>query len=152
MAIYLPLAGAAKRKMSFDKRYIFLLSNAHKSLQRYLDRQIEASQLSAVQAGVLFVLAKQQGILIGELAQHLNLAPSAMTGLADRMIKLGLISRQIDQQDKRSQRIYLTDQGKNAGQHAQQLLAPINKLLTSGFSTEEMRVVSRWLEHVQQNF
>ncbi|MFT0211499.1 MarR family transcriptional regulator [Pseudomonas sp. F1_0610] len=138
--------------MSFDKRYIFLLSNAHKSLQRYLDRQIEASQLSAVQAGVLFVLEKQQGLLIGELAQRLNLAPSAMTGLADRMIKLKLISRQVDAQDKRSQRVYLTDQGLQASKQAQQLLVPINQQLTKGFSAEEMQVVSRWLQHIQRNF
>ena len=139
--------------MSHDRRYIFLLNMAQKRLQRHIEQQTEQrAGISAVQAGALFILQKQDGALSGELAAALDIAPSAMTGLADRMARAGLIERRTDTLDRRINRLWLTDNGRAAAARAITELAPLNKTLSEGFSEEEMGVFSRWLGAVQQRF
>ena len=139
--------------MSHDRRYIYLLNMAQKRLQRYIEQQTEQrAGISAVQAGALFILQKQDGALSGELAAALDIAPSAMTGLADRMARAGLIERRTDTVDRRINRLWLTDDGRAAAAHAIKELTPLNQTLSEGFSEEEMAVVSRWLGAVQQRF
>jgi DNA-binding MarR family transcriptional regulator len=137
--------------MSHDRRYIFLLNMAQKRLQRHIEQQTEQrAGISAAQAGALFILQKQDGALSGELAAALDIAPSAMTGLADRMARAGLIERRTDTTDRRINRLWLTDSGRDAAARALAELAPLNKTLSEGFSEEEMAVVSRWLGTVRQ--
>ena len=139
--------------MTHDRRYIFLLNMAQKRLQRHIEQQTERRiGISAVQAGALFILQKQDGALSGELAAALDIAPSAMTGLADRMARAGLIERRTDAIDRRINRLWLTDSGREAASRALKELAPLNKTLSEGFSEAEMAVVSRWLAVVQQRF
>lgn len=139
--------------MTHDRRYIFLLNTAQKRLQRHIEQQTERRiGISAVQAGALFILQKQDGALSGELAAALDIAPSAMTGLADRMARAGLIERRTDAIDRRINRLWLTDSGREAASRALKELAPLNKTLSEGFSEAEMAVVSRWLAVVQQRF
>ena len=139
--------------MTHDRRYIFLLNMAQKRLQRHIEQQTERRiGISAVQAGALFILQKQDGALSGELAAALDIAPSAMTGLADRMARAGLIERRTDAIDRRINRLWLTDSGREAASRALAELAPLNKTLSEGFSEAEMAVVSRWLAVVQQRF
>ncbi|WP_409276586.1 MarR family winged helix-turn-helix transcriptional regulator [Pseudomonas defluvii] len=139
--------------MSHDRRYIFLLNTAQKSLRRHMEQYVERRNgISMVQAGALFVLLKQDGALSGDLASALDIAPSAMTGLADRMLRAGLIERRTDPTDKRINRLWLTEQGREAAACAQAELGPLNSTLSDGFSEVEMAVVSRWLTAVQQRF
>ena len=139
--------------MTHDRRYIFLLNMAQKRLQRHIEQQTEhRAGISAVQAGALFILQKQDGALSGELATALDIAPSAMTGLADRMTRGGLIERRTDAIDRRINRLWLTESGREAASRALAELAPLNKTLSEGFSEAEMAVVSRWLAVVQQRF
>ncbi|HFF8809487.1 TPA: MarR family winged helix-turn-helix transcriptional regulator [Klebsiella pneumoniae] len=136
-----------------DKRYIFLLNIAQKSLQRHIESSItDAHGLTAVQAGALFILQHQDGLLIGEVADALNIAASAMTSLSDRMARSGLISKQPDIHDKRSNRLWMTDPGREAAIMAKKQLIPVNARLKEGFSEEEMVVVARWLESIPPRF
>lgn len=139
--------------MSYDRRYVLLLSNAQKRLRRHLEQRAEQQAgISLVQAGALFALLKQDGALSTEVASQLDIAPSAMTGLADRMVRAGLLERRVDAQDRRINRLWLTDHGRELAAIAQGELAPLNQTLGEGFSAEEMQVVSRWLTAVAQRF
>ena len=137
--------------MTYDRRYIYLLSTAQKHLSRHIERHVSnTAGISATQAGALFVIRAQDGALSGEVASALDIAPSAMTGLADRMVKSGLIDRRVDDQDKRSYRLWLTEAGPEAARLATTELAPLNATLTQGFTDKELEVVSRWLTAVRQ--
>ncbi|MHA6197043.1 MarR family winged helix-turn-helix transcriptional regulator [Pseudomonas wadenswilerensis] len=139
--------------MSHDRRYVLLLNTAQKRLRRHLEQSAEQrAGISVVQAGALFALLKQDGALSTEVASQLDIAPSAMTGLADRMVRAGLLERRVDEQDKRINRLWLTDHGREVAALAQGELAPLNQTLGEGFSSEEMQVVSRWLTAVAERF
>lgn len=139
--------------MEHDRRYMYLLSTAQKRLRRRLEQQAESrAGISVVQAGALFALLRQDGMLSTELASQLDIAPSAMTGLADRMLRGDLVQRRVDEQDKRINRLWLTTHGREVALTAQGELGPLNKSLTQGFSEAEMAVVSRWLKAVAERF
>ena len=137
--------------MRHDRRYIYLLNSAQKRLSRHIERHVSnTAGISATQAGALFVIRAQDGALSGEVASALDIAPSAMTGLADRMVKSGLIDRRVDGQDKRSYRLWLTEAGLEAALLATTELGPLNARLTEEFTDKELEVVSRWLTAVHQ--
>ncbi|MGE8407027.1 MAG: MarR family winged helix-turn-helix transcriptional regulator [Pseudomonas sp.] len=139
--------------MGHDRRYMYLLATAQKRLRRRLEQQAESrAGISVVQAAALFALLRQDGALSTELASQLDIAPSAMTGLADRMLRGGLLERRVDEQDRRINRIWLTAHGREVALTAQGELGPLNQSLTEGFSDDEMAVVSRWLAAVAERF
>ena len=139
--------------MAFDRRYIWLLGRAQRRLHRHLEQRAEEhAGISVVQAGALFALQRQDGAISSELAGQLDIAPSAMTGLADRMLRAGLLERRVDEQDKRINRLWLTEHGRAVADIAKTELAPLNQTLAEGFSDEDMQVVSRWLTAVAQRF
>lgn len=136
---------------STPPRLVFLLSAANRRLQRWIEAET-AGGMSSAQSGVLFHLGRNDGALIGEVAAALNAAPSAMTGLIDRMARAGLVERRPDPDDRRAQRLYITEAGRAARETARAGLDAINARLTDGFSAADIDTVSRWLAHIQQTF
>lgn len=136
-----------------DRRLIFLLNVGQRRLQRWTEQQMLAEgSLTSAQSGVLFFLGRRDGALIGEVADALDLVPSAMTGLADRMERGGLVVRRPDDVDGRSSRLYLTPAGHSMRKRAVACTAALNSKLMDGFSDAEIDVVSRWLISLQSKF
>jgi len=70
----------------------------------------------------------------------------------DRMAKPGLILRRVDEPDKRSYRLWLTEAGREAAQQAMAEWVPLNIKLTQMFTDSELEVVSRWLRTVNERY
>lgn len=75
-------------------------------------------EASAARAGVSVTQSRLLGILrdreptIGELADHLDLGKSSVSGLIDRAAQRGLVSRSTDPDDGRSVRVRLEPAGR----------------------------------------
>lgn len=137
-----------------DRRLVFLLAAGHRRLQRFIEARLatESHGLTSAQSGVLFYLGNANGALIGEAAEALDLAPSAMTGLVDRMARAGLVERRPDPNDGRALRLHLTDLGREAREAARTGLSHLNAQLIEGFTDDEIAVVARWLASLQSKF
>ena len=136
-----------------DRRLIFLLNAGHRRVQRWIEGKMAAKGgLTAAQSGVLFYLGERDGALIGEAADALDLAPSAMTGLIDRMTRAELVERQADPKDGRAMRLRLTAKGRAARQDAKAGLDGVNAHLTEGFTDEGIGGVARCLVSLQTKF
>ncbi len=137
-------------------RFIHLLNSARRRLQQWIAlQQAEAAADGAVppspaQAGVLFALAQADGQTMGELATTLDLAPSAMSGLVQRLEALGWVARHADAQDGRTLRVWLLPAGRAQLPALKKALQRINARLAEGFTEAELAVVARWLTHVQR--
>jgi len=135
---------------------VFLLGSAQRRLQMWIAAQqarVAAEAGTAptpAQGGVLFVLSQQDGATMGQIAAALDLAPSAVSGLIQRMEALGWVARQTCEQDARTQRVWLQPAGQALLQPLRQATRRINARLAAGFSDEELQTVARWLRHVQQ--
>lgn len=137
-------------------RFVFLLNSAQRHLQQWMaQQQADAathgtSIPSPAQAGALFALAKADGMTMGQLAQALDLAPSAVSGLVQRMAALEWVARHADEHDGRTLRVWLTPAGRSHLPALKQATSRINARLTAGFTEAELATVARWLAHVQQ--
>ena len=68
--------------------------------------------LTMTQLRLMLTLLQEDGISMGNLAQRMDLSPSAMTGVIDRLSKIRLIRRKPDPEDRRVARICLTEEGR----------------------------------------
>jgi len=133
-----------------DRRLIFLLNVAQRRLQRFVAGR--RGGVTPAQSGLLFVLGKRDGILMGEAGAALDLGMPGISGLAERMTEAGLIDKRADPDDGRAWRLWLTAAGRKALARTKAGVADINARLMEGFTDAEIDTVSRWLTQVQTKF
>jgi DNA-binding MarR family transcriptional regulator len=71
-------------------------------------------ELTVTQLLVLFSLRETPGMPAGILAEDLRVTPPTVTGLVDRLVRMGLVRREEDPKDRRLVRNVLTERGKEA--------------------------------------
>lgn len=133
-------------------RLIFLLNSAQRHLQQWMaaHQAVHAvARPTPSQSALLFVLEKADGASMGQLAQALDMEAPGISGLVQRTAAQAWVSRQPCEHDKRTQRVWLTQEGRQQLPPLKQSLSRINARLTEGFSEEELRTVARWLTHVR---
>jgi len=130
---------------------IFLLNVAQRRVQRYV-AQAREDGVTPTQSGLLFVMGKRDGALMGEAGSALDLGMPGISGLAERMVGAGLIEKRADPDDGRAWRLWLTAAGRKALARSKAGAAELNARLMEGFSDAEIDVVSRWLASVQSKF
>jgi DNA-binding MarR family transcriptional regulator len=135
-----------------DRRLIYLLNVAQRRVQRFVAAHNNSGGVTSAQSGLLFVLGRRDGVLMGEAGAALDLGPPGISGLAERMVEAGLIDRRADPDDGRAWRLWLTAAGRKALARTRVRVAELNARLTGGFSDAEIDIVSRWLASVQSKF
>lgn len=135
-----------------NPKLIYLLSKADRQVQHWIKQQMASTLPSSTQAGVLFLLSKHDGLLMGEISTQLQLVPSAVSGLIQRMEDAQLIQRITCTVDARATRIYLTPKSRELLPTLIQQTQAVNHQLIEDFKPEEIDVVERWLKHVSQKF
>src|ERR1700742_2626894 len=135
-----------------DRRLIYLLNVAQRRLQRFVAARTSAGGVTSAQSGLLFVLGKRDGVLMGGAGAALDLGPPGISGLAERMAEAGLIDKRADPDDGRASRLWLTATGRKALARAKASTSDINARLMDGFTDAEIDIVSRWLKSVQTKF
>ncbi len=68
-------------------------------------------EITVTQLRVLFILRDVPGAPAGFLADRLRVTPPTVTGLVDRLVRMGFVRREEDPEDRRLVRNYLTDRG-----------------------------------------
>jgi DNA-binding MarR family transcriptional regulator len=134
-----------------DHRLVYLLNVAERRLQRFIAANSE-SGVTPAQAGLLFILGKRDGVLMGEAGAALDLGPAGTSGLVDRMAALRLVERRADEKDGRAFRVHITPKGRSALARAKAGVGEINARLSEGFSDAEIEIVARWLSSFQTKF
>ena len=136
-------------------RLVFLLNSAQRRLQQWMGHmQADAAQEgapvpTAAQSALLFILDKRDGATMGEIASALDLAPSALSGLVQRMEQFGWVLRRTCSEDARTQRVWMQAAGRASLPLLKAAMVRINRQLTAGFTADELNTVARWLSHVQ---
>lgn len=134
--------------MSDRPTFYILLKMAYRRMERWIEAEAANEGLSSAQAGLVLYLGKSDGAAIGDAAEALDVAPSAMTGLVDRMTRAGFVERRPDPRDGRGQRLHLTEQGWAARNDAVRVLGELNARMGEDLSEADARTIARWLESV----
>lgn len=101
--------------------------------------------------GVLLSLWREDGLPLGELARRSGLEPSSMTGLLDRMERDGFAFRSPDENDRRVQMIYLTDEGRNIEGPVMNVVDKVLSDVFEGVSEADFKKTQTLLKQVLKN-
>ncbi len=84
------------------------LSAIRQALRKPLDAEVAKGKLTGPQTAVMQVVVSRPGISLKELSREVSLAHSTVSGIADRLEKLGMLERKTDREDGRVSRIFPT--------------------------------------------
>lgn len=99
----------------------------------------------------LVLLKKFPGINQKELANRSKTKASSITGMIQRMEKLGYIKRVPDAEDKRIMRVYLTRQGDYLATKCENFIEELVEQVYKGFTKEEMEQHKTLLQKMHCN-
>ncbi len=100
--------------MSLDLKrdLIAQLVESSRLLRNFIDHRAKAWGTTRAQWIVLFRLRKQEGLSQVDLADVLELQPISLVRLLDRLVEHGLLERREDPKDRRANRLFLTERGR----------------------------------------
>jgi DNA-binding MarR family transcriptional regulator len=130
------------------KRQYEALANFRYQLRRFLrysERITRAHGITPLQYQLMLQIKGYPGrewASIGELAERMQAAHHGIVSLVTRTEKLGLVRRQVDENDRRSVRVSLTAAGENALRrlaqlHRDELLTMREQFIVRDLSAQE---------------
>jgi len=126
--------------MAIEDRFIFLISKVCQKLIINLQKAFSESgvEVTPIQVMLLFFLQKNDGSSLTQISQGLMLENPTVTGLIDRLEKLGYVKRSDHPNDRRVYLVHLTEKGKKVANKALPIIKKLNEEIKKGYSKEEM--------------
>ena len=100
--------------MSLDlkRQFIAQLVETSRLLRNYIDHRAKTRGTTRAQWIVLFRLREQEGLSQVDLADVLELQPISLVRLLDKLVERALLERRPDPKDRRANRLFLTERGR----------------------------------------
>ena len=115
----------------------------HRHLQLGGDREWAGVDLTMPQLKVLFVVAVSNGVTMTQLAHTVGMTLSTATGVADRLIAQGLVSRENDPADRRLVLLCATKTGNELVDRLTQVGQDFFRMIADRLSLEDLALVAR---------
>ena len=133
--------------MPTEDRLIFLISKVCQKLIINLQKAFSESgvEVTPIQVILLFFLQKNGGSSLTQISQGLMLENPTITGLIDRLEKLGYVKRSDHPSDRRVYLVYLTEKGKTVANKALPIVKKLNEQIKEGYSKEEIEAFKKVL-------
>ena len=128
-----------------------LINKLARAMALEMDRRLRAYDVTLSQWFVLKQLWRQEGRSQVELQELLSLERATVNGLIQRMTRSGLIQCHPDPDDRRVQRIFLTERGRNLQQITPSLEQEMYARTLEGFSDDERTFFIRLLTRALHN-
>jgi len=131
-----------------------LLSRATLAVTSLLKKKFTDEGISTIRPaylGVLLSLWDKDRLKANELGKRAGLEPSTMTGLLDRMERDGLVKREPDPNDRRANRIHLTQEGVDAEVSATKVVSTTLKKVFRTISKKDIETTKNLLRTILLN-
>ena len=131
----------------------FLIARIHQLAGRVFARKLKEYQIeiNPAQGRIMFVLWRNDGISISELARRTSLEKSTLTSMLDRLEKAGHVTRTRSQEDRRKVLIKRTEKDRSWQETYIQVSQEMTKLFYDGFSESEIAEFEQYLRRVLDN-
>lgn len=126
----------------------FLVRHAWLSMRSAVAVALAEHELSVPQYGTLLILDDQPGRSIAEIARKVGTARQSANELITGMERAGLIERQPNPNDKRSQLVYLTTGGKARLAAATPAVRAVEAELEADFTAADRAAARSWLQRM----
>ncbi|WP_419176311.1 MarR family winged helix-turn-helix transcriptional regulator [Desulfosediminicola sp.] len=136
-----------------EHQLFFKLNLSQRVLIKWVDREMtDLVGATTTQIAAILYLMENDGCQPVDLSRELLQNKSAITTLAERMEKNGLIYRAPSAKDGRASILHLTEKGREIGIKAIPYISEYNRELMKGFSEVEVAVIDRFFESIMRRF
>jgi DNA-binding MarR family transcriptional regulator len=126
--------------MALEDRFIFLISKVCQKLIMNLQKTFSENgiEVTPIQVMLLFYLQKNDGSSLTQISQGLMLENPTVTGLIDRLEKLGYVKRSDHPNDRRIYLVHITERGNKVANKALPIIKKLNEQVKEGYSKSEI--------------
>ncbi|HYC25261.1 MAG TPA: MarR family transcriptional regulator [Roseiarcus sp.] len=137
--------------MSPEREFFFALHDVARLMRTLADQRARAVSMTRAQWSVLARLQRSEGVKQSELAVLLDVQPITLARLVDKLADLGLVERRDDPNDRRANRLYLTEKAAPALER----LGALGEILVGhaleGFDSREIAGLGKNMERIKSN-
>ena len=141
-------------KMKHQRQGGFLIAKIHQVAGRIFARLLKEHQIEEInpaQGRIMFVLWRQDGVPINELAKRTALGKSTLTSMLDRLEQAGYLVRVPSSKDRRQILIKRTDKDRALERVYVRASQEMTKLFYADFSPTEIDRFERDLQRILDN-
>ena len=128
-----------------EGRIGYLLRQAWAKWHSAMETALSEHGLTAVQYGVLSVLAREPGASGADLARACNTTPQAMNGVLATLERASLIEREPHPTHGRILQVTLTSEGQQRLEAAHPAVRGLERASARDFTPEDIAAVKAWL-------
>jgi len=132
----------------------FLISQVKQIQGRVFEKLLISSgieEFNGAQGRILYVLWQEDNLPIVALSKRTGLAKTTLTGMLDRLVIKGHVTRTFDVKDRRVVRISLTPMAHSLYGQYLQVSSEMNDIFYAGFTAEEIILFESMLQRLLTN-
>lgn len=134
-----------------EERFSNALHATARAWRLAVDRRLKGLGLSQASWLTLAVAAKSPVPLSqSELADRLGVEGATMVAMIDRLVKAGLVAREISSTDRRVRYVMLTEAGNRLYENVKAVAANLRKELLSSLDAQKIALATDLLETIQE--
>jgi MarR family transcriptional regulator for hemolysin len=134
-----------------DHRLFLLIFGIWEKSRRWNEQQLKMLNMTFPQFSTLTALSRKDGVTQRELADMVETDTTTIMVLCDSLEKKGWLKRMPDPNDRRVNRLILTDSGRNIYSKAYPLVRSGYEHILKGIGIKEFKKVIPTLEKLYQN-
>jgi len=134
-----------------DRQPTARIARLARRLRHGFDQLLEPFGLTAVQFALLQRLFQADGMVQADLGRRMAIEPATLTGIVQRLERDGWVRRDCDPENRRLQRVWLTEKARAAMPALRRVQARRRRIIFSGLSPEDLARLEELLERVEAN-
>ncbi|AEM78600.1 DNA-binding transcriptional regulator, MarR family [Thermoanaerobacter thermohydrosulfuricus] len=136
-----------------------LLYDLLRTIRQKLNNQLRANNLSEFQKDltigeqqVIMVLSENKNtpIYMKDIASELDISPSTLTSIVDKLVEKGLVQRDFDLEDRRKIQISLTKKGEDIYKHLVDFRMKVLQPIFEKLSPQEIETLKSILQKIKE--
>ncbi len=124
---------------------------ANRLLMRIIEKKVSSTQVYRGQHQVLMHIAHHSEASQAEIAERMEISPSALAVSLKKLEKGGYIRRSADISDERKKHMEITEAGSKVVSESHVMFQEIENQMFQGFSEEEIQIIHRYLNQIVDN-
>ena len=134
--------------MEDDGCVTFLVRHAWLSMRSALAEALDEHGLSVQQYGTLLCVRKDPGLTIADVGRVVGTTRQSANELITGMERVGLVERQPNPKDRRTQQVHLTAAGARRLAEAAPAIRKLEDELEASFTAADRSTARAWLTHM----
>ncbi len=136
--------------MSFEEKLFKSLRTVIKNMRKILDKEISQYGISHAEMRLLMILYSSENCTQEDLCSKIEVDRSNIGRSLNKLFRLGYVNKMRDPDDRRMNRIFLTDKGLRLKDELVSIKANLEKTIANEITEEERGVLIHLLDKINR--